>query len=56
MSQSNWATFCFLLTNHERTAKTLEVQLLFRYFAFSILKFYSVTFKVSMFTVQFSIG
>lgn len=56
MSQSNWATFCFVQTNHERTAKTLGVQLLFRYFVLSILKFYSVTFKESVFTAQFSIG
>jgi len=44
VSQSNLATFCFVVTNHQRTAQILEVQLLIRYLVLQVsLKFHSVT-------------
>lgn len=46
MSQSNLATFCFVLTNDKRTAQILEVQLLIRYLVLQVLlEFYSVIFN-----------
>lgn len=46
MSQSNLATFCFVLTNHKRTARVPQVQLLIRYLALRTpLEFYLVIFN-----------